>query len=198
VTLIKICGITTLDDALQACDCGADALGFNFWPGSPRYLDPLKAAEIIERLPGNVLTVGVFVDEAAAQVDAVRQGAGIEVAQVHGPAAGLARRWWQAWPATAERIRERMEHSGAEAFLIDTPSGEIRGGTGRTFDWSLAAGLPGRVILAGGLDAGNVAEAMAAARPWGVDACSRLEREPGRKDHAKVAAFVRAARQAEL
>jgi phosphoribosylanthranilate isomerase len=198
VTLIKICGITTLDDALQACECGADALGFNFWPRSPRFLDPLKAAQIIERLPGNVLTVGVFVDEPAEQVDAVCQGAGIEVAQVHGASAGLARRWWQAWPATSERIRERMEQSGAEAFLIDAPSGEARGGTGRTFDWSLAAGLPGRVVLAGGLDAGNVAEAMAAARPWGVDACSRLELEPGRKDHAKVAAFVRAARQAEL
>ncbi len=196
--LVKICGITTLDDALQACEAGADALGFNFWPRSPRYIEPAAAATIIERLPGNVLLAGVFVDEPAARIEAIAQTAGIEVAQVHGSAEGLRLRWWQAWPATLERIRERMEESPAEAFLIDTPAGEMRGGTGRTFDWSLASHLPRRVVLAGGLGPDNVAAAIDAARPWGVDACSRLEREPGRKDHAKVAAFIRAARQREL
>ncbi len=196
--LVKICGITTLDDALQACEAGADALGFNFWPRSPRYIEPAAAATIIERLPGNFLLVGVFVDAPAARIEAIARTAGIEVAQVHGSAEGLRLRWWQAWPATLERIRERMEESPAEAFLIDTPAGEMRGGTGRTFDWSLASHLPRRVVLAGGLGPDNVAAAIDAARPWGVDACSRLEREPGRKDHAKVAAFIRAARQREL
>lgn len=196
--LIKICGITTLDDALQACEAGADALGFNFWPRSPRYIDPGAAASIIERLPGNVLTAGVFVDEPAARIEEIARTAGLEVAQIHGSAENLRIRWWQAWPATLDRIRERMEESLAEAFLIDTPAGEMRGGTGKTFNWALASGLPRRVVLAGGLGPDNVSAAVEAARPWGVDACSRLEREPGRKDHAKVAAFIRAARQTEL
>lgn len=198
MTLVKICGITTLEDALQACEAGAGALGFNFWPRSPRFVDAAAAQRIIERLPGNVLTVGVFVDEPGERIEATARMAGIEVAQLHGEIRGVKMRCWQAWPATAERIRERMEGSPAEAFLIDTPAGEMRGGTGRTFDWSLAAGLPGRIVLAGGLGPDNVAEAIRAVRPWGVDACSRLEREPGRKDHAKVAAFIRAARQTEL
>jgi phosphoribosylanthranilate isomerase len=196
--LIKICGITTLDDALQACEAGADALGFNFWPRSPRYIGPGAAASIIERLPGNVLTAGVFVDEPAARIEQIAREAGLDVAQIHGPAEAPRMRWWQAWPATLDRIRERMEESLAEAFLLDTPAGEMRGGTGKTFDWRLASGLPRKVVLAGGLGPDNVAAAVEAARPWGVDACSRLEREPGRKDHAKVAAFIRAARQTEL
>ncbi|MBI4889714.1 MAG: phosphoribosylanthranilate isomerase [Acidobacteria bacterium] len=198
MTLVKVCGITTLEDALQAAEAGADALGFNFWPRSPRYIEPGAAQAIVERLPGNVLTVGVFVDEPAERVKELARGAGMEVAQLHGECEAPQMRWWQALPATAERIRERMEESGAEAFLIDTPAGEMRGGTGRTFDWGLAAGLPGRIVLAGGLGPDNVAAAIKAALPWGVDACSRLEREPGRKDHAKVAAFVRAVRQTEL
>lgn len=196
--LIKICGITTLDDALQACEAGVDALGFNFWPRSPRYIAPQAAAGIVERLPGHTLTVGVFVDETAARIEEIASIAGLEVAQVHGSTEGLRLRWWQAWPATLERLREKMEESLAEAFLIDTPAGEIRGGTGRTFDWALACGLPRRVVLAGGLGPDNVAAAIAAAQPWGVDACSRLEREPGRKDHARVAEFIRAAREHEL
>ncbi len=198
MTLVKVCGITTLEDALRAAEAGADALGFNFWPRSPRYIEPGAAQSIVERLPGNVLTVGVFVDESAERVEELAREAGMEVAQLHGECGAPRMRYWQAWSATAERIRERIEESGAEAFLIDTPAGEMRGGTGKTFDWALAAGLPGRIVLAGGLGPDNVAAAIEAALPWGVDACSRLEREPGRKDHAKVAAFVRAVRQTEL
>ncbi len=196
--LVKICGITTLDDALQAVDAGADALGFNFWKDSPRYVDPMAASQIIERLAGGVVTVGVFVDEIAGRVEEIASAAGLEVAQIHGECAGLRMPWWQAWAADMEEIRGRMKSSGAQAFLIDTPAGVQRGGTGRSFDWSLAAGLPGRVILAGGLGPDNVAAAIEAVQPWGVDACSRLEREPGKKDHAKVEAFVRAARQGSL
>jgi len=196
--LVKICGIMTLDDALHAADAGADALGFNFWPGSPRYIQPEAAGKIIERLPGGVLAAGVFVDETEERVEEIARIAGIEVAQMHGKCDGLRMKWWQAWPASTQGIRERMENSGAAAFLIDTPAGAMRGGTGKTFDWSLAAGLPGRVILAGGLGPDNVADAIAAAQPWGVDACSRLESGPGKKNHALVAAFVRAARQDNL
>ncbi len=189
---VKICGITTLDDALQAVEAGASALGFNFWPRSPRYIEPAAAAQIIERLPAGVVSVGVFVDEPGA--DAIIRQTGIDVAQIHGNTAPPAGRWWQAWPATLDGIRAKMTASAAEAFLIDAPAGELHGGTGKTFDWALAAGLPGRIILAGGLGPDNVAEAIGVARPWGVDACSRLESAPGRKDHTRVAAFIRAAR----
>lgn len=195
MTLIKICGITALEDALAACDAGADALGFNFWPRSPRYIEPERAARIIERLPGNVLAVGVFVDEPAEQIEETASAAGIEVAQLHG-ACGVPRlRWWKALEAGPELDRQ-MEQFEAEAFLVDAPAGALRGGTGRTFDWSLVRGLPRRIVLAGGLGPDNVKEAIATARPWGVDACSRLEIAPGRKDAARVREFVRAVREA--
>ncbi|MCS7043837.1 MAG: phosphoribosylanthranilate isomerase [Bryobacteraceae bacterium] len=196
MTLIKICGITTLEDALAACDAGADALGFNFWPQSPRYIEPARAAGIIERLPGSVLAVGVFVDEAAERIEETAAAAGIEIAQLHGSCGVPRLRWWKALEA-GPGLREKMEHFGAEAFLVDAPAGALRGGSGRTFDWSLARGLPGRIILAGGLGPDNVKQAIAAARPWGVDACSRLESAPGRKDAARVRAFIQAVRESE-
>lgn len=194
VELVKVCGVTTLEDARQACDAGADALGFNFWPKSKRYIEPAAAACIIERLPGGVLMVGVFVEETPDSVEETARRTGIAVAQLHGECEPPAMRWWRAWPATLAGIRAKMEASPAEAFLIDAPAGEAHGGTGEVFDWKLAAQLPGRVVLAGGLGPDNVAEAIATARPWGVDACSRLESAPGRKDHAKVAAFIGAAK----
>ncbi|WP_321477159.1 phosphoribosylanthranilate isomerase [uncultured Paludibaculum sp.] len=197
--LVKICGITRLEDAQQAVEAGADALGFNFWPRSPRYVEPAAARSMIDALGGTVLRVGVFVDETAEHVRTVMDAAGLDVAQIHGsPLELVNRRVWQAWSATSEGLRERIEASEAEAFLIDTPSGTLRGGTGKTFDWSLARNLPGRIILAGGLGPENVAEAVEQVRPWGVDACSRLETAPGRKDHEKVTAFLRAVRQTGL
>lgn len=196
MTLIKICGITVLEDALAACDAGADALGFNFWPRSPRYIPPERAAQIIERLPGNVLAVGVFVDAAAEEIEAAAAAAGIEIAQLHGQC-GIPRvRWWKALEAGPE-LHKEMEQFEAEAFLVDAPAGAQRGGTGRTFDWQLVHGLPGRIVLAGGLGPDNVREAIAAVRPWGVDACSRLESAPGRKDVARVREFIRAVRESE-
>ncbi|MGQ9918588.1 MAG: phosphoribosylanthranilate isomerase [Bryobacteraceae bacterium] len=196
MTLVKICGITALEDALAACDAGADALGFNFWPQSPRYIEPERAARIIERIPGNVLAVGVFVDERAERIEETAAAAGIEVAQLHGECGVPRLRWWKALEARAGVARE-IEQIKAEAFLLDASAGGQRGGTGRTFDWPLAAGLPGRIVLAGGLGPDNVKDAIRAARPWGVDACSRLESAPGRKDAAKVRAFVRAVRETE-
>jgi len=196
VTVIKICGITALEDALAACDAGADALGFNFWPRSPRYIEPERAAQIIERIPGNVLAVGVFVDEAAERIEATAAAAGVEVAQLHGACGAPRLRWWKALEAGPD-VRRQMEQFDAEAFLLDAPAGAQRGGTGRAFDWALASGLPGRIVLAGGLGPDNVREAIRAARPWGVDACSRLESAPGRKDPEKVRAFVRAVREPE-
>ncbi len=197
--LAKICGITSMEDAVQAVEAGADALGFNFWPRSPRYIAPDAARAITDALNGQVLRVGVFVDAEAAHVREVVHAAGLDVAQLHGQPVELdGLRLWQAWSATSEGLRERIEAGGAEAYLIDTPSGALRGGTGKTFDWSLAMNLPGRIVLAGGLGPENVTEAIQQVRPWGVDACSRLEREPGRKDHNRVSEFLRAVRQTRL
>jgi phosphoribosylanthranilate isomerase len=195
--LVKVCGVTTPGDAAMAVEAGADALGFNFWPRSPRYLAPAEAAKITANLPKNTVKVGVFVDAGAAEIEAAVRLAGLDLAQIHGLVPpGLAVRYWQALAAGPD-LRERMAASGGEAFLIDTPAGAGRGGTGRVFDWSLVRGLPGRIVLAGGLGADNVGAAVRAARSWGVDACSRLESAPGRKDAARVRAFVAAVREAE-
>lgn len=197
--LVKICGITNLEDALAAAGDGAGALGFNFWPGSPRCITPEAAREICSRLPQGVLKVGVFVDEQPARIAEVMKLAGLDVAQVHGdpgPAPGFD--FWIALPAGDAELRAKLERwSRASAFVIDTPAGAQRGGTGRVFDWTLAAGLGVRTILAGGLAADNVAAAIRAVRPYGVDACSRLETAPGRKDRRKVRDFIQAALSAE-
>jgi len=195
--IIKICGITTEADAAACARAGATALGFNFWPRSPRYVTPQEASRPLAAVPSGVLKVGVFVDETAAVIESLVGELMLDVAQVHGTLdRPLVVRHWTAYSASTPGLKEILQSTGAEAVLIDTPAGEERGGTGRTFDWSLAAGLLGHVILAGGLGPDNVAEAIAAARPWGVDASSRLEVAPGRKDIHKVRAFVEAARKA--
>ena len=187
--IIKICGITNEDDARAAVEAGANALGFNFYEKSPRYVTVARAREIIGAVPGEYLTVGIFVNPAMDELKA----APVDVVQLYGewPAefAGLT-----VWKATTPDETERF--CGAEAYVMDTPSPGF-GGSGKMFNWTLARGLH-RVIIAGGLDGSNVAEAIATALPWGVDACSRLESRPGKKDARKVAEFVFAARQAFL
>lgn len=127
-TFVKICGITSMEDAVQAVEAGADGLGFNFWPRSPRYIAPEAARPITDALAGQVLQVGVFVDAEAAHVREVMETAGLDVAQLHGQPAELdGLRLWLAWSATSEGLRERIEAGGAEAYLIDTPSGALRG-----------------------------------------------------------------------
>jgi phosphoribosylanthranilate isomerase len=194
--LVKVCGITCVEDALASVDAGADALGFNFFPRSPRFTSVEKVARIAQKVPQNTLKVGVFVDAGADEIARSVREAGLDVAQVYGEASGLTVRFWQALAAGPD-LSARIETSAAEAFLIDTPAGAQRGGTGRSFDWSLVQGLPGKIVLAGGLGPDNVAEAIRQVRPWGVDACSRLESAPGRKDAAKVRALIQAVREAE-
>lgn len=192
--MVKICGITNREDALAAIAGGASALGFNFWPKSPRYVPPERAAELLGGLPGGVWKVGIFVNEPAETVAWLAGELGLDVVQLHGEAASPAGlRVWRALPVDAGFRAELLDRHQAEAFLLDAPAGAEVGGTGRSFDWRRAAGLKHRIILAGGLDAQNVREAIRTARPWGVDACSRLESAPGRKDHRKMAAFLRAA-----
>jgi phosphoribosylanthranilate isomerase len=169
------------------------ALGFNFWPRSPRCVRPEQAAEIVAELPAALIKVGVFVNQPEAG-EVVRR-VGLDVVQLCGeeaPAdypAGV-----RVWKAVRVGENFALPDCPAEALLLDGPAGAFYGGGGKTFDWRVAGGAAGRkIILAGGLDASNVREAIAAARPWGVDACSRLESSPGKKDHVKMAAFLKAA-----
>jgi len=189
--MVKICGITNLEDALAAVEAGASALGFNFWPRSPRYITPEAARKVIERLPEKVYKVGVFVDEEPGAVTAVANEAGLDVVQLHGREraddfpGGL--RVWKAVRIGADFDRAALDQYPAEALLLDGPA------NGVTFDWTVAAGIERKVIVAGGLDAENVGKAIAEARPWGVDACSRIESSPGKKDRNKMAKFLKAA-----
>lgn len=183
--IVKVCGVTTREDAQAAIDAGANALGFNFYPKSPRFLTFERAAEIAAALRGDFLRVGVFVnprEEIKAPF--------LDVAQIHGTGHSAIPTWRSVIPGNTP-----PPDSQVEAWLLDTATAAF-GGSGQTFDWSLAAAFPYRAIIAGGLDGNNVAEAIRIAHPWGVDSCSRLESSPGRKDYAKVAAFVENALQA--
>ncbi len=190
--MVKICGITNRDDALAAIDGGAAALGFNFYPASPRYIAPEDAAAIAAELPVGVWKVGVFVDESPESVLRTAGQVGLNIAQLHGSEApeqyprGI--RVWKAirMPADGSACPTTAAE-GVEAVLLDGPA------SGQVFDWARVPRGSGKLILAGGLDAGNVREAVEQAHPWGVDACSKLESSPGRKDRFKMAAFLKAA-----
>jgi phosphoribosylanthranilate isomerase len=193
--IVKICGITNLEDALAAAEAGASALGFNFYSRSPRYVAPERAQAIIDRLPSNILKVGVFVNVPAVVAAALAATLPLDIAQLHGEAIEYPEgvRLWRAWPAAEGLNLDEFDAGPVEAVLLDAPSDALHGGTGQTFDWRLARCGRLRIVLAGGLDAANVRQAIAAAQPWGVDACSKLESEPGRKDHVRVRQFIQAA-----
>jgi len=193
--MVKVCGITKLEDAVAAIEGGASALGFNFYPKSPRYIAPDCAAGMIAKLPATVWKVGVFVNESPERITDLASHVGLDIVQLVGQAIRLSglRIWQTAYVDEKFRLAD-IEHNPAEAILLDTPASEAYGGTGRTFDWSRAAGSNKRIILAGGLDAGNVRQAIAAAQTWGVDICSRIESSPGRKDHVKMAQFLKEAK----
>jgi phosphoribosylanthranilate isomerase len=196
--IVKVCGITNAEDAAVAIGEGANAIGFNFYPRSPRYIAPEQAARI--PTPG-ARRVGVFVNESPELIAEIARIAALDTAQLHGKAiasypAHIA--IWKARQVTAAFELSPDAAANAEAMLLDGPAGELYGGAGRTFDWTLARAAGIRIVVAGGLDAANVAEAIAVARPWGVDACSRIEAAPGKKDHAKMQAFIQAALRAAL
>ncbi len=184
--MIKVCGITRREDALVAVEAGASAIGFVFYPGSPRCVTADRAAALGEGL--EVWKAGIFVDESPANIEAVMRAAHLDIAQIYGSAAPQHARSWKAFRIAGAFDRALGE--GAEAVLLDGAQ------SGIPFDWKLARGAAAKVIVAGGLDATNVAEAIRIAEPWGVDASSKLETAPGIKDHNKVRAFVKAAREA--
>ena len=195
--IVKVCGITNAEDAAAAIAGGATAIGFNFYPRSPRYIAPEAAATI--GTPIGVRRVGVFVNEPRETVERIVRIAVLDVAQLHGeespddyPNAPV----WKAARVNANLDLSAYRNRLVEALLLDGPAGDLYGGAGKSFDWNLAAGMTQRIILAGGLDGSNVAAAIAAAHPWGVDACSRIESAPGKKDYKKMTEFLHAAREA--
>jgi phosphoribosylanthranilate isomerase len=196
--ILKICGITNQEDAAAATEGGASALGFNFYPRSPRYIAPERAAEIASE--SGVRRVGVFVNESPTKIEEIKRIARLDVAQLHGdeePGAypsGIA--VWKVARVDSGFNICAYEDCPAEALVLDGPATELYGGAGRTFDWRRAANIHHRIILAGGLDATNVAQAIVIVHPWGVDACSRLESAAGKKDHQKMKAFLEAAKAA--
>lgn len=201
---VKICGITNLDDAIASVEGGADALGFNFYARSRRYIPPLYARRIIEQLPSNILTVGVFVNEAAPEiVSRLAEESGVCAVQLHGDESPeYCRALSSLYVIKALRVAEgfvpeSVSEYETEAILLDAFDSGERGGTGRTFDWEIATRvrtLVPKLYLAGGLSAGNVREAVEKVQPYAVDACSRLESEPGRKDPTLVRNFISAVR----
>ena len=206
MVLVKICGITTLDDALAAVAAGADALGFNFYRRSARFIEPLEARKVIGQLPSEVLSVGVFVNEhTPEQVARVADEAGVGAIQLHGDEspeycwALEGRRVIKALRVSDDFSPESAKEFRAEAIMLDAYDPKARGGTGRVFDWNIARRtreLVPRLFLAGGLSPENVREAIAIVGPYAVDACSSLESAPGRKDPRLVRAFIRACREA--
>ena len=202
---IKVCGITNPEDAFVAARLGADALGFVFAP-SPRQISPGAAQEIIENLTLPVRTVGVFVDEDPERVASIANLCDLDMLQFHGKETAAYCGQFGRHVIKAIRIQNEDDLEAcskygavAEAFLLDTYVAGQSGGTGITFDWNVAhtARKYGRVILAGGLNPDNVAAAIGAAKPYGVDASSGLEQKPGVKDHDKLARFIEAVRRAE-
>jgi len=197
---VKICGITTEDDALLAVAMGADAVGFIFAP-SPRRVTPTAVYDITRRLPAEILTVGVFRDESPSRVIDIANRSGVKAIQLHGhespeeaiEISRLFRRVYKAFPAGSSLISRALDYP-SDIVLVDS----AEPGSGEVFDWTLVEEVPAglKVILAGGLNPDNVARAVSIVDPWGVDVSSGVESSPGRKDPRKVRAFITAARAA--
>jgi len=194
--LVKICGITRPEDAEAAVEAGAGAIGFIFWPKSPRFIDPHRARAIAAALPPFVTAVGVFVNQPLAYVNGVASLVALGAVQLHGDetpeyAASVSRPVMKA--VSVGRDEARVWPSRVR-LLLDVHDPVARGGTGRTIDWAAAADLAARreLILAGGLTPDNVADAVARVRPFGIDVSSGVERAPGIKDHERLRALFEA------
>lgn len=199
---VKICGITREEDGLLAVALGADALGFNFAPGSKRRIAVDRARDIVRRLPPDAMTVGIFRDELPERVIEIVHRAGLQAAQLHGNETAEQTRQVRAQVHTVIKVfpaghpgLARASDYGADIIMIDG----VEPGSGEVFDWSLAEDAPKsghRLLLAGGLHPGNVADAIARVQPWGVDVATGAEQSPGVKDAVKMRAFIENARSA--
>jgi phosphoribosylanthranilate isomerase len=209
---IKICGVRTLDEALIAVEHGADYLGFNFWDRSPRYLEPRKAATIASGLDESISTVGVFVNESIVRIGELAREIGLRFVQLHGDespeyyselesrltASGCTTGIIKAFRAGVEFDPHQVVDYPGSIALLDAKVDGRYGGTGRVFDWEVAIETKNYapVMLAGGLNVDNIADAIGKVRPFAVDVCSGVEAEPGRKDPDRLREFLAAARRA--
>jgi len=198
---VKICGITNIEDALEAVEAGADALGFVFFERSPRNIFPEQAAAIIRQLPPFVQTVGLFVNQELAVVNSIADRCGLDLIQLHGEespdfCSGVKRRVIKAFRVKDAASLDHMPDYNVAACLLDAWSPAAHGGTGETFNWEIAAAaaVSSRIILAGGLTPGNVTAAVEAVRPYAVDVSSGVESAPGKKDPVKIRNFILNAR----
>ena len=197
--LVKICGITRLEDAELAVSCGANAVGFVFWRNSPRFIDPVRAQAIAAALPPFVTPVGVFVNQPAEDVNAVATLVGLGDVQLHGDetveyAAAMTRPVLKALTLTTTADHTFDRWPPATMVLLDAHDPVRRGGTGMTVDWTRAASIAARrpIVLAGGLTSGNVVDAIDRVRPFGIDVSSGVESSPGIKDEARIRALFAA------
>jgi phosphoribosylanthranilate isomerase len=199
---IKICGITNYEDASAAVAYGADALGFIFYPQSPRYITAETARFIIASLPPFISTVGVFVNASADTINEIKMASGIDLIQLHGEEPPV---FCAQWPRIIKALRicteadlENLAQYQVASFLLDTYSTAAYGGTGQVFNWdiALAAKHYGRIILAGGLTPDNVAQAISFVQPYGIDVSSGVEKTPGKKDHIRLRQFIERAKAA--
>ncbi len=202
---VKICGITRIQDALAAVDLGAHALGLVFYPASRRFITPEKAREITRVIPPYVTTVGVFVDAGEDEVMGIVERSGVAAAQFHGSETPAYLRRFSFPVYKAFRVNSGFDAAilqdyPGQAFLLDAFVEGEHGGSGTSMDWTAAArgARYGRIILAGGLTAGNVGAAIDCVRPYAVDVSSGVESSPGIKDARKILSFMRAVRSAEL
>jgi len=203
MTKIKICGIKTVDDALAAIDLGADLIGFNFYPKSPRYVEVGHCRGIMStvRKYGYIIYVGVFVNALVEEIRATMETCGLSLAQLHGDETPemlneLDGKAFKAFRGIPQNLDD-FEKQDAPAFLVDASVKGLYGGSGVAADWNGAAELAKKypLLLAGGLTPENVAEAVSRVKPWGVDVASGVESAPGEKDARKMKAFVQAARK---
>lgn len=200
---VKICGITNIEDALAAVDYGADALGFVFFPGSPRYVSPATVREIISSLPPFITTIGVFANERQAKIREIMLSAGIDVLQLHGDEGPeMSGAWHRIIRALRVKdftdLKPLEEWSKASAFLLDTFSPDQFGGTGQIFNWDIAVEAKrfGKIILSGGLNPDNIGRAVARVAPYAVDVSSGIEEKKGKKDLKKMKLFIELAKSA--
>ncbi len=201
---VKLCGLTNKDDAVQAAMLGADALGFIFYEKSPRYVTPETVQEIVPFLPPFVQLVGVFVNQSLAHVHAVAQQCRLDTIQLHGEESpaycmDVHHRVIKSFSVQSQADLDTMPmYQGlVSSILVDTKVQDIRGGTGQTFDWSLAnlvkeQGVP--LILAGGINASNIEKAIQLVSPYAIDISSGVESEPGKKDYNKMSDVIRLAK----
>jgi phosphoribosylanthranilate isomerase len=207
MTKVKICGITNLEDALLSVQFGADELGFNFYPKSPRYVRPEQIRLILEQLPANILTIGVFVDANHNVIEDIMLRTGLTAVQLHGSEnAEFVRRQRENIDATvikAFRVSntfkaEDVLQFDVDAILLDAYSPNLHGGTGETFDWEIAKQVRGiypKMYLAGGLSPENVRQAISDVAPFAVDVCSAVESSPGKKDSELLRRFIAEAKR---